>query len=162
MSQSKELSREERTAKEAKFFQSPWSDETRKMKSSLLVASLVGLIAAAVGIFPREISAFGLKVVDIDEQAFLVILSLVILYLTINYSLSVYSDIMHGYWDELTKIEFHKLPEDEIARDLFLDIQKVKGKVRRVHEIHILFDIIVPIIVGITSIIWLFIRSANL
>jgi len=146
---------EDRVSKEAIFFQSPWTEETRKTKRNLLLAATAGLAASAAGIMPKEINAFGLKVEDIDQTAFLILLSLVIGYLLVTFMLAVYSDFMRSYWDELNKFESFVLPEDDALRDLVLSQRRVVQRLKGVHIVRVAVDVAIPVIVGIMAIIWL-------
>ncbi len=157
-----------RLSREAGFFRSPWAEETRRTKRNLLLGSIAGLAVSAAGIMPKEISAFGLKVEDIDQTAFLVLLSLIIGYLLITFIFSVYSDFMHSYWSELNSIETtaQKVeitgPEstDQRSKEISvftntLDRIRLVQKLKNVHMVRILIDVAIPVIVGITSVSWL-------
>jgi len=142
-------------SKDAKFFQSPWSDETHKTKRNLLLAATAGLAISAAGIVPKEISAFGLTVDDIDQRAFLIILSLVIAYLLVTFVLAVYSDFIRSFWDELTKIEIIKLPEDQSLRELILSKRKIVARLKDLHMLRVVVDVAIPVLAGATAIVWL-------
>ncbi|MCK4668973.1 hypothetical protein KAT21_02500 [Candidatus Bathyarchaeota archaeon] len=146
---------EDGRSRDAEFFQSPWAEETRKTKRNLLLAATAGLATSAAGIVPKEISAFGLKVDDIDQTAYLVLLSLVIAYLLITFVLAVYSDFMRSFWDELNKFEASTLPEDETLRELVLSRKRLSGRLKDLHMFRVIIDVAIPVVVGITAIGWL-------
>ena len=107
----------DRWLKEALFFQDPWTDETRKIRQNLLLLAAVGLTMAAGGIFPKEITALGLKVGDIDRRALIIILASILGYLTTTYSLHIYSDFMHAYWSEGFTFKTIEPEDEDIEKD---------------------------------------------
>jgi hypothetical protein len=148
-------SRKERLVAEAQFFQSPWSETTEKVRNQILVVSLAGILMAAAGIFPREITALGLKLGYINQKALLVIWAIVDAYLTFTLALHAYSDFMHGYWSELNKIEVLDLPTDENVRDLVLEQMKLRARLKNVHLLRLLIDLLIPLLSGIIAFSWL-------
>ncbi len=155
MSELKDAKRRERLSEDSEFFQNPWSDETRKLRRNLLLTSTAGIIMAAAGIFPKEISALGLKVDDIDQHALLIVFAIVIAYLTFSYIFYTYSDFMHSFWSELSKVETLELPTDEFARELILTRMKWKGRLQNIHMIRIIIDVAIPIVAGFIALVWL-------
>jgi hypothetical protein len=149
--QNDNLAREQKASAQAQFFQSPWSDTTQKVRNRLLLVSVVGILMGAVGIFPKEITALGLKVEDINQRALLIIWAIVDAYFTITLIFYAYSDFMRVYWSEFFKIEFRELPQDDTARELVLDRLKVEARLKSVHEMRLLLDLLIPVLSGIAA-----------
>ena len=147
---------EERGSREARFFQSPWTEETRKTKRNLLLAAIAGLAASAAGIMPKEINAFGLKVEDIDQTAFLILLSLIIGYLLVTFIFSVYSEFMCSYWPELIRIESTSFREGD--PNPFIELEHYRkvllDRLKNIHMVRLIVDVAIPVVLGITAIIW--------
>jgi hypothetical protein len=160
-------SKEPRSAAEARFFQSPWSDTTQKVRNQLLLVSVAGILMAAAGILPKEITALGLKVTDISQRALLITWALVVTYFTITFALYAYSDFIKGYWGELNKVESQELTikenaTDEISRELAIYRIELLQKLKDVHVVRLLLDVMVPFVSGVTALCWLLWRVFNL
>jgi hypothetical protein len=83
------------------------SEETRKARRNLLIASLMGLGIAMTGAIPNGIVALGINFGTIDRIAFLVLLMLVIMYF-------VYSFIAYTAEDEL-HLKLLKFKQKEVT-----------------------------------------------
>jgi|SRR5215472_119981 len=148
-------SRQQRLTAEAQFFQNPWSETTQKERDRILLASVVGIVMAGAGIFPKEITALGLKVEDIHQRALLILWAVVVAYLTITLALHAYSDFMRSYWGELYKMESRVFPHDQPAQQIAVETQRVRYRLRSVHIFRIFVDILIPVASAITTFVWL-------
>ena len=153
-----------RLEEEAKFFESPWTEATSKIRRNLLVAATVGLIMAAAGIVPSEISAFGLKVSDIDQAALSIIICLIVLYFLVSFAFSAYSDLMCAKWEEMNIAESSAGPvtatRDNSKQTILLanppKHERMSQRLKNVHDFRlVVIDLIVPIVVGIVAFVWL-------
>jgi hypothetical protein len=165
---------------EAQFFQNPWGGTTEKFRSQLLLISIIGVFMAAAGIYPREINTLGLKVSDMNPRALLVTWALIDAYLVVSYPFYAYSDFMRGYWrvifspPKVEKVFFDfEVPGDEDidnfkkdVRDLKREMEKLKkevekqkGRMKNIHIIRLIIDVVIPILSGIVSLVWLIWRS---
>lgn len=158
-------SREQRLSEESQFFQSPWSDDTQKLRNQILLVSLIGILMAAVGIVPKEITAFGLKVNDISPRALLLSWAGIDAYLVVTLAFHAYSDFMLTYWRELNKIELRGLSIEiepapgNLSNTLDDEVFKVRARLRHLHEVRLLVDLLVPIVFGIIAFFWLLCRA---
>jgi hypothetical protein len=149
------VSRQQRLAEEAQFFQSPWSEQTEKLRNQVLLVSLAGILMAAVGIFPKEITALGLRIGDINQKALLVLWAIIDAYLTICLAFHAYSDFMRLYWSELNAREMITFPTDEAAKRAVLQQMKLKARLMNIHFMRLFIDMIVPLVSGIAAFCWL-------
>ena len=133
-------------SEQAVLFRKPWVEETRKTKRNLLLAGTAGLAASVAGIMPKEISAFGLTVDDIDQTAFLVLLTLVVGYFLIMYAFSVYSDFMSFWWDKTG--DMNRPVEEDYE-------EQAAAKLRIVSTLGVYLDVLIPITVGAAAIVGL-------
>lgn len=155
-------SREQKASAHARFFESPWSEATQKIRNYLLLVSVVGIAMGAAGILPKEITALGLKVNDINQRALLIMWAIADAYFTITLALYAYSDFLRGYWGELFKWESRQLPEDDRTRELVEYESKVEDRLESVHVLRLLLDVLIPVLSGIAALAFLLYRSAKI
>jgi hypothetical protein len=146
---------EDQLARDTRFFQNPWGEPTQKLRSQLLVVSLIGIVMAAAGIVPSEVSALGLKVTDVNQKALLIVLAVVTVYLILAFAFYAYSDLMGAFWRYLHTITATgplTLREEEDLAEAERRQRKLSWRLKHIHEARLLFDVACPLIAGKTSV----------
>lgn len=80
-----------------KLLEDALTEETRKERRNLLIASTVGIAIVKTGLIPKEVSAFGV-VTDVNEKGLLWVLTGVTIYFLIAFLVYAYADYQkHQY-----------------------------------------------------------------
>jgi hypothetical protein len=77
----------------------PLKEETRRVRKALLVWSLVSLAITVGGLFPNEISTFGLKVAPTSKAVLFALISAVVMYHDVAFTAYATSDAARWYID---------------------------------------------------------------
>lgn len=129
----------------------PLSDVTRKQRRWLLGTSLVAIVVGH-GVFPQEISAFGLQARDIPNGLFPSIILAVVLYFFLAFALYAAHDFVtrtDRLWEE--RLQLDAVAASEQGRE-FLEHRRTYGysPVRRpIEYARYAFDFLLPLLIGI-------------
>jgi F0F1-type ATP synthase membrane subunit c/vacuolar-type H+-ATPase subunit K len=149
----------------------PLGDVTRKERRSLLLASVISSSVAILGLVPTKISALGIELEAPARTAFLILLALVITYF-------LFAFIVYGLVDLLiwrNKYDEHLLAvaealEDELIEDALAEaVPKARTPrpnwlftgYRPLAVLRVLFDLLLPLILGIATIVLLLLRATS-
>lgn len=137
----------------------PLSQISRIERRNLLVASTIGLLVGHVGLVPNHISALGLDFNTPSQNAFLVLLSLVIIYMTVAFSIYSTADYFiwrKRYYDHLVNQHYEYSNWTEEDQDAYDDLRKSVApihwywqKAPVVAWLRIIFEFALPIVVGL-------------
>jgi hypothetical protein len=156
----------------------PLSEVTRRERKALLIASLIALAISFGGLVPTEIQALGVKLSPPERDSILLLIALSVIYLLVGFSIYGWADwrgrslaIARGRYripsDLATKAaagqqrfnamieanDFNHLTSDpEIKR--FFSISedtRLAQRVRFTGTFRVLFDLVVPILVGLAA-----------
>ena len=72
----------------------PISDNTRKIRRELLVASTIGIVIVHAGLVPTRIDALGITLTESNQASFRYVVAGVVLYLTVAFLVYVSSEIV--------------------------------------------------------------------
>jgi hypothetical protein len=153
----------------ADFLVDPLTPESRKTRRDLLIASIVGVLAAWGGLVPTKISALGIELSLGAQKGLTWALAVVILYLSAAftvYGLSDYSNWRLRYQDYRERVENESDnwgPEDQ---DRYDDLKRRVGDVSRLYaraphlqRMRHVIDILVPPVLGLGACVSLCYRA---
>jgi hypothetical protein len=72
----------------------PISEDTRKIRRELLIASMIGIVIAYADLVPTKIEALGINLTPANQASFRYVIAGVILYLTVAFLIYVSSEII--------------------------------------------------------------------
>jgi hypothetical protein len=151
----------------------PLSDVTRKERRTLLGACVIAYTIVKTGLVPSKIAAFGIDFTPTDQKSILSILSLIIFYFLIAfviYSISdftawrldFYNCILERIKDRKTREQDkrigNKLSLSDIDNYVYNQMERYRGfrylgiTSRLISFFRAIFDLILPIIIGIYTI----------
>ena len=93
----------------ATVLRDPLSEVTRKERVYLLGTSMVGIAILKTGLVPTQITALGIEFQEADQEIFLSLLGLVVLYFLVAYIVYAASDFL-AWWEGYQTALFDLLP----------------------------------------------------
>jgi hypothetical protein len=120
----------------------PLSDVTRKERVYLLGVSAVGITIVFTGLIPTEISTLGITFAQADRKSLLLIFAFVVGYFLIAFVSYALSDFLE--WASVSE-DRSNVPLPQLADEIFI--------------LRIIFDIVIPPMVGLFAIAALVIRA---
>jgi hypothetical protein len=89
----------------------PLSEETRKVRKSLLISSIVGWAFVRVGLVPTKISALGIELSTKDQSAFYVLAALIVGYFLVSFIVDAATDVIN--WWLVINSKYWQLDKDD-------------------------------------------------
>jgi hypothetical protein len=157
----------------------PLSEVTRQERKALLAACVIAVSIAAGGLVPGEIDALGIRLTPAQEKSLLYIIAAVIAYFVLGFTIYALSDLnrrkvaalqarrkvahsideaMRHYKEAEEELkaegkDITVLMEDERFKRVasFSDQAKLAQKVGAIGTLRIVFDVWLPILIGIVS-----------
>lgn len=160
----------------------PLSEVTRKERKSLLGSCVVGLAIVIGRLVPEKIQAFGITVSSSQERSLLYLLAAVLLYFLLAFGVYAWADLqrrktifskaqsdfkpiidkasqklreVQESWKEFDDPEATSAlfeNEDFIKLSALTEQAKLAGRVSRVGTVRVVFDVALPILIGLFSI----------
>ena len=153
---------------ESRLYADPLSDLTRKQRTYLLATSILSVALVKTGITPTRISALGVEFQRTNQDAFLVILALVLAYFIAAFALYAVTDF--AAWKRALHLEREEAFRDHSARfrdPVEAELMKDNPEVFRVDRItfasiragrafskvRAVFEFLLPLAVGIYAVV---------
>ncbi|HCZ9577548.1 TPA: hypothetical protein O4H83_003470 [Vibrio cholerae] len=129
-------------------------------RKQLLLFSVLGIIVTVVGVMPAKIAMLGIEFDTSNQQAFLVLLTLSVVYYLISFVVSMLSDLMS--WKVLFTLNKEKLLMNlndfdisHLTRAQVLEQMKLENSAinqsKLLFSVRILVDVVVPITLSLFS-----------
>ncbi len=129
-------------------------------RKQLLLFSVLGIIVTVVGVMPAKIAMLGIEFDTSNQQAFLVLLTLSVVYYLISFVVSMLSDLMS--WKVLFTLNKEKLLMNlndfdisHLTRAQVLEQMKLENSTinqsKLLFSVRILVDVVVPITLSLFS-----------
>ncbi|EGQ8122399.1 hypothetical protein V9R51_003742 [Vibrio cholerae] len=129
-------------------------------RKQLLLFSVLGIIVTVVGVMPAKITMLGIEFDTSNQQAFLVLLTLSVVYYLISFVVSMLSDLMS--WKVLFTLNKEKLLMNlndfdisHLTRAQVLEQMKLENSTinqsKLLFSVRILVDVVVPITLSLFS-----------
>ncbi len=130
-------------------------------KKLLLLFSVLGIIVTVVGVMPTKIAMLGIEFDTSNQQAFLVLLTLSVVYYLISFVVSMLSDLMS--WKVLFTLNKEKLllnlndfdishlSREQVLEQMQLETSTI-NKSKLLFSVRILIDVVVPIALSLFSV----------
>ena len=155
-------------ANPSEFLTDPLSEVTRKERRNLLAASTTGALVATTGLVPTQFSALGIQFTPPAQQAFVVLLASVVSYFILAF-------VVYGVADFFI---WRKKYQDYLVA-LTIEVQSWSQEDKRIYdELHegipravwlysmskpvafcrVAFEFVLPVIVGVVSVILLVLK----
>ncbi len=93
----------------AAVLRDPLSEVTRKERIYLLGTSMVGIAILKTGLVPTQITALGIEFQEADQDTFLLLLGLVVLYFLVAFIVYAASDFL-AWWEGYRTVLYEILP----------------------------------------------------
>ena len=127
--------------REFSIYESPFSDETKKLRLNSMLASLLCLFIGTTGKLPSEFSLLGIKFTSDQQQIVGWFILLVSVYLFVHFISSAFVELakwIHPFYKGVVaKKELLKHPafdeEDFMDWSIFLEDSQDKGEIRKAH-----------------------------
>jgi hypothetical protein len=143
----------------------PLSETTRKERKGLLGVSVLAVIIGRLGIIPEKISALGVNFSIADKGDFLHILAAIVFYFLVAFILYAWSDILKF------RLLLHNIRTEGEPRPGTIGFREDKVRegamsfvtpVTRSYRLRIIFEMLVPVLIGFYGIFELVRASVNL
>jgi hypothetical protein len=142
----------------------PLSEVTRKQRRMLLVVSAVSIAVTKTGLIPTKISALGIDFKQTDQESLLLVFSMVVLYFGAAFLIYGMADLLAWRRSRLKyRINYRKeqalLQKEhgpEFVRASYLSPPWFSVPRRLVSSVREVFEFLLPIIIGIYSLILLY------
>lgn len=141
------------------FLEDPLSQISRLERRNLLIASTVGMLVGHVGLIPTRISALGLEFTAPAQNAFLILLALLVVYMVFAFAIYAVADLFiwrKRYYDYAVARERagnEATKEDQEAYDELCQsvppIHWYWQKAPFVAWLRIAFEFALPLLIGI-------------
>ena len=130
-------------------------------RKQLLLFSVLSLIVTVVGVMPTKVSMLGIEFDASNQRAFLVLLTLGVVYYLVSFVVSMLSDLMS--WKVLFTLNKEKLLTNldnfdisHLSKEQVLDQMKLEtstiSQSKLLFSVRILIDVVVPITLSLFSI----------
>ncbi|MEZ9517866.1 hypothetical protein AB4359_23565 [Vibrio splendidus] len=130
-------------------------------RKQLLLFSVLSLIVTVVGVMPTKISMLGIEFDASNQRAFLVLLTLGVVYYLVSFVVSMLSDLMS--WKVLFTLNKEKLLTNlddfdisHLSKEQVLEQMKLEtstiSQSKLLFSVRILIDVVVPITLSLFSI----------
>lgn len=146
----------------ADFLGDPLSDVTRKERRNLLLASVTGLLVETTGLVPTHISALGIEFSPPAQSAFVVLVTLTVVYFIgafVIYGASDFFVWRKRYYDYLVAVEVESRNWSEEDQRHYDELHE---DIRRIHWLYewskplafirALFEFALPMVIGAASV----------
>lgn len=153
------------------FLADPLSDISRRERRNLLFTSVTGILIAKTGLVPNRISALGVEFSAPAQDALVVLMAAVVLYFVFAFVIYGASDFLvwrKRYQDYLVAVEMSSqswTQEDQQRHD---ELHKHIPRIDWLYNwskptalVRILFEFLLPIIIGIVSTCFLFLLALS-
>lgn len=147
------------------YLADPLSDVSRKEWRNLLIASVAGILIAAVGLVPAHVSALGIEFSPPTQDAFVVLAAFLVLYLIFAFVIFGISDLFiwrKKYQEYLVWVEAEAqncTQEDQYYYD---ELDNHLPRIDWLYKwskpaafIRIFFEFALPVLIGFVSVCWL-------
>jgi hypothetical protein len=142
----------------ANILKEPFTETTRKVRNHLMVAGLIGVLVAEVGLIPSEIAALGIKFTGVEQASLLKLLLAIMIYYVVTFSIYSISELSASKLTEFN--EKHEGASGEIQRNVIAnlfnsksgedsDFQELKSGV--LSGLRSAYEVLIPIIWGCYS-----------
>jgi hypothetical protein len=142
----------------ANILKEPFTETTRKVRNHLMVAGLIGVLVAEVGLIPSEIAALGIKFTGVEQASLLKLLLAIMIYYVVTFSIYSISELSASKLTEFN--EKHEGASEEIQRNFIgnlfnsksgedRDFQELKSGV--LSGLRSAYEVLIPIIWGCYS-----------
>jgi hypothetical protein len=142
----------------ANILKEPFTETTRKVRNHLMVAGLIGVLVADVGLIPSEIAALGIKFTGVEQASLLKLLLAIMIYYVVTFSIYSISELSASKLTEFN--EKHEGASEEIKRNIIdnlfnsksgedRDFQELKSGV--LSGLRSAYEVLIPIIWGCYS-----------
>jgi hypothetical protein len=151
----------------ADFLLDPLSEISRKERRNLLISSMLGIIVAEIDLVPKKMSALGIEFSVSSQKSFVVLIMIVICYFIISfifYGLTDFVIFRKKYQDHLLKAEVESQnwteedQRDQDERHATMAIPNTEWFYvwsPRLVKVRAVVEFIIPVLIGIASIITL-------
>jgi len=130
-------------------------------RKQLLLFSVLSLIVTVVGVMPTKVSMLGIEFDASNQRAFLVLLTLGVVYYLVSFVVSMLSDLMS--WKVLFTLNKEKLLTNlddfdisHLSKEQVLEQMKLEtstiSQSKLLFSVRILIDVVVPITLSLFSI----------
>lgn len=150
------------------FLSDPLSDVARKERRNLLIASITGILIATAGLVPKHISALGIEFSPLAQNAFVILAALVVVYFVFAFAIYGISDFFiwrKKYQDYLVAVEAEMQGWTEEDQHYHDELHHYVPRIDWLYNwskpaafARIIFEFVLPVIVGIVSICWLLLK----
>ena len=148
----------------ANILKEPFTETTRKVRNHLMVAGLISVLVADVGLIPSEIAALGIKFTGVEQASLLKLLLVIMIYYVVTFFIYSISEISASKLTEFN--EKHEGASEEIQRNFIVnlfnskfgedrDFQELKSTV--LSGLRSAYEVLIPIIWGSYSAYTIFI-----
>jgi len=133
---------------------------TKKKRKSLLGFCLILVATIKGGVVPTKIPALGIELTLTNQNSILVLIGLIVAYFLFGFILYSISDYVAWRVKFLSSVSEYFYEKDEISGDLAQgkivapghDDSKIEIYIKPVGNIRLIFDILLPIVIGLYSI----------
>lgn len=87
----------------ANILKDPFTETTRKVRNHLMVAGLIGVLVADVGIIPSKISALGVEFTGVEQANLLKLLFAIMIYYVVTFAIYSISELSASKLTELNE-----------------------------------------------------------
>ncbi|OAI09362.1 hypothetical protein A1359_02260 [Methylomonas lenta] len=105
------------------YLNDPLNEITRKERRNLLIASTVGLLVAKAGMVPTKFEAFGIELSVPDQEVFVILMLLIVLYFLAAFVIYGISDFLvwrkkyQDYLEQVAGSDANWSPKDQYNYD---------------------------------------------
>ena len=104
----------------ANILKDPFTETTRKVRNHLMVAGLIGVLVADVGLIPSKISALGIEFTGVEQANLLKLLFGVMIYYVATFTIYSISELSASKLNEIN--EKFDGASDEIQSNLVVNL----------------------------------------
>ena len=153
------------------FLNDPLSDITRKERRNLLTAGVLGAFVVWTGLVPTKVATLGIELNLMEQKYFLILLGFIVLYFLVAFLLYGMAD--YFIWRERYReylVDF-EIEMDGVSMSDELDPNDPEARVPYIPWVYsfsgllaksrMTFEYALPVLVGISAIVALFIKAAN-
>ncbi|CDU10731.1 conserved hypothetical protein [Vibrio diabolicus] len=98
----------------------PFTETTRKVRNHLMVAGLIGVLVADVGLIPSKISALGIEFTGIEQSNLLKLLFAIVVYYVFTFVIYAISELSASKLSEYN--EHLETASDQIQNKTFVNL----------------------------------------
>lgn len=157
--------------KPADFLGDPLNHVSRRERRNLLAASTIAILTVHAGLVPKQISTLGIELTNLDQRAFLILFSAVVIYFLVAFAIYSFADFLVWlckYRDYQERAVHADQGWTQGDQDQFDDLRQQVPSVAWLYSIskpsaylRIVFDFPLPVLVALFAIYALLSRACG-